>query len=165
HDAVVDLEFDRDFFAARVRGHDRFGDLPRVRCRSCNSQRARADAAFHVFHRHGDTDAASRTDENVALINRERFGCETRHSARIRFMHCTAWPLAPLTMLSIALMTTRRFVRLSIFQAMSMKFVPTTFFVSGSRESPSKRTNGSSPYAPLKSTAGSTATTSPAIPA
>ena len=47
------------------------------------------------------------------------------------FMLCTAWPLAPLTRLSSALITINRPVRGSSRQAISTTFVPTTFLVSG----------------------------------
>ena len=76
------FKFDRDFFAARVGGHDRFGYLPRVRCRSCDARRARSNSAFDVFHRHRHSDSAGRANENVVLINEECFGREARHSAR-----------------------------------------------------------------------------------
>ena len=61
------------------------------------------------------------------------------------FMLCTAWPLAPLTRLSSALITMSRPVRGSSRHAISMTFVPTTFFVSGSALPSSSRTNGSLP--------------------
>src|SRR5271170_3678249 len=41
------------------------------------------------------------------------------------FMLCTAWPLAPLTMLSSALITISRPVRVSSRHAISITFVPT----------------------------------------
>src|SRR5438045_8723273 len=41
--------------------------------------------------------------------------------------HCTAWPLAPLTMLSTALITMSRPVRASRRQATSITFLPITF--------------------------------------
>src|SRR2546425_1203749 len=47
------------------------------------------------------------------------------------FMLCTAWPEAPLTMLSSALITSSRPVRGSRRQAISMVLVPMTFLVSG----------------------------------
>ena len=55
----------------------------------------------------------------------------------------TAWPLAPLTRLSSALITINRPVRASSRQAISMTFVPTTFFVSGNALPSSSRTKGS----------------------
>ena len=61
------------------------------------------------------------------------------------FMLCTAWPLAPLTRLSSALITISRPVRGSSRQAISMTFVPTTFFVSGRLFPSSRRMNGSRP--------------------
>ena len=86
-----------------------------------------------------------RRSETKRRANRARFswkfcrvdisvrGCSTHGICRpavsgnphIRLKHCTAWPLAPLTILSIALITMMRPVRLSILPAMSMKFVPT----------------------------------------
>src|SRR5207248_8028491 len=57
--------------------------------------------------------------------------------------HWIAWPLAPLRRLSSALITISRPVRGSSRHAISMKFEPTTFFVSGRVFSSSKRTNGS----------------------
>src|SRR5215210_3815428 len=48
----------------------------------------------------------------------------------ITFKLCTAWPAAPLTRLSSALSRMIRLVRGSYRDAMSMKFVPTTFLVS-----------------------------------
>ncbi len=58
---------------------------------------------------------------------------------------CTAWPLAPLTRLSSALITMSRPVRGSSRHAISQTLVPTTFFVSGSDLPSSSRTNGSWP--------------------
>src|SRR5262249_52966506 len=61
------------------------------------------------------------------------------------FMLCTAWPLAPFTMLSSALITTKRPVRGSTRQAISSVLVPTTVLVSGKAWPCSRRTKGSSP--------------------
>src|SRR3569833_1152911 len=61
------------------------------------------------------------------------------------FMLCTACPLAPFTRLSSALITMSRPVRGSSRHAISMTFVPATFFVSGNALPSSNRTNGSWP--------------------
>ena len=71
-----------------------------------------------------------------------------------RFMICTAWPLAPFTMLSSALITMSRPVRASSRHASSRTFVPTTFFVSGSALRTSRAT--SMPLISGKTITGST---------
>ncbi len=83
HCRFSNSKFHRDFFSASICRHDRFGNLPRVSCRSGKQRRARTNSARDIFHRHRNTDPPRRTNQHIAVLNRERFARDFGHSVCI----------------------------------------------------------------------------------